>query len=296
MQGSDDADAIPSADAARTRLAARLRHASMYARVLLAFACFGVGAVLLALALVPVRLVSARRVADARAQRAVSRAFRLFLAGGRAAGLWRIRVEGGERLVEPGRLLIANHPTLIDVVLLIAHVPTVDCVVKASAWRNPALALIVQVAGYLSNDGGDETIEACAARIRDGRSVLLFPEGTRSPANGLQPFQRGAAHVALRTGCVVQPIFIRCTPRALGKEQPLHSYPTRGVDIVVEAGEPGGAWRAERTEQGDEPDGVRVRRLTRAWRDAYHERLGLEPTEPPEPADSPEAGGPVRSA
>ncbi len=254
----------------------RLRHAWMYTRVLTAFACFGVGAVILALALVPVRWVSSARNADARAQRAVSRAFRLFVSGGHAAGLWRVRVEGLERLAEPGQLIIANHPTLIDVVLLIAHIPTVDCVVKASAWRNPALALIVQVAGYLSNEDGDETVEACADRIRAGRSVLLFPEGTRSPAKGLQPFQRGAAHVAVRAGCPVTPVFIRCTPRALAKDLPLSAYPTKGTDIRVEAGEP---WNTIVEGAPPEPTGVLVRRLTRAWRDAYHARLGLEPTD-----------------
>ena len=264
-------------------LAGRLRHAWMHTRVLTAFACFGVGAVILALALVPVRWVSRAGEADARSQRAVSRAFRLFVSGGSAAGLWRVRVDGMERLAEPGQLIIANHPTLIDVVLLIAQIPTVDCVVKASAWRNPALALIVQVAGYLSNEAGDETIDACADRIRAGRSVLLFPEGTRSPANGLQPFQRGAAHVAVRAGCPVRPVFIRCTPRALAKDLPLTAYPTTGIDITVEAGE---QWSTTPDGPTGEPAGVLVRRLTRAWSDAYHERLGLEPPDAPPVARS----------
>lgn len=242
----------------------------MQARVLLAFFVFGVGSVLLAVWLIPVRLLCEESRADTLAQRSVSRAFGFFLSGGTALGLWRIERHGEGRLRAPGQLIIANHPTLIDVILLIAMLPAVDCVVKASAWRNPALSLILHMAGYLSNDGGETTVDHCVERLGRGRSVLLFPEGTRSPGGRLRPFRRGASHVALRAACPVVPVFIECAPRALGKDQRLVDYPLGGVDFRVEVG---ASMDPRAAVSSDEPASIQVRRLTQNWMEIFTDRL-----------------------
>jgi len=124
-------------------------------------------------------------------------------------------------------IVVANHPTLIDVILLISRMPQADCVVKREAWSNPFLRNVVSAAGYVPNDGGVELVETCAARIRAGRSLVLFPEGTRSPRAGLGPFRRGAAHVALRTGCPVQPVAIRPDSPFLSKGEAWWRVPDR---------------------------------------------------------------------
>ena len=76
------------------------------------------------------------------------------------------------------------------------------------------------MAGYIPNDGGRALVEACDERLQAGRSVILFPEGSRFPERRLRRFQRGAAHLALESDCPITPALIRCEPPALGKGKP----------------------------------------------------------------------------
>ncbi|MEZ4281284.1 MAG: lysophospholipid acyltransferase family protein [Myxococcota bacterium] len=204
------------------------------------FSLFGIGAVGLAAALLPAARLRARagEAADLVAQRWISRAFAAFIEIGRRIHIWDFEVSGFDRLSEPGQLIVANHPTLIDVVLLLARIPQCDCVVKRAAWRNPALAGIVRAAGYVPNDDGSAMIDACVERLRAGRSLLLFPEGSRSPEEGFRRFERGAAHVAIRAGMPVIPVYIDCRPPALKKGQAWYALPNALMRFRLRAGEP----------------------------------------------------------
>jgi 1-acyl-sn-glycerol-3-phosphate acyltransferase len=206
----------------------------------LAFAVFGVGALLVAGAGFPVLRLwpGGRETAERRAQRLVHVSFRVFAAFMTLLGLIRVTRAGVGRLRgRPPAVVVANHPTLIDVVLLIAAMPQADCVVKQAVWRNRFLRGVARGAGYLPNSEGAELVDACAARVRQGRWVLLFPEGTRSPRGGLGAFHRGAAHVALRADCEVIPVVITCDPPILGKDQPWYRMPAlpARISITVEA-------------------------------------------------------------
>ena len=107
----------------------------------LSFACFGLGGVLLSLTLFPLlRLTSPDRdTTRRRIQRAMHYTFRLFVLQMTLLGVISYEVRGRERLRRGGALVVANHPSLIDVVLLIALMPEADCIVKQALWRNPFL-------------------------------------------------------------------------------------------------------------------------------------------------------------
>ncbi len=229
----------------------------------LLFSVFGVGAVLLAAVLLPAARLRARpdRPADLIAQRWISRAFAIFIELGRRIRIWDVEVSGFEHLGASGTLIVANHPTLIDVVLLLGRLPQCDCVVKRAAWRNPALAGIVRAAGYVPNDDGAAMIEACVERLEAGRSLLLFPEGSRSPESGFRRFERGAAHVAIRSGRPVVPVFIDCQPPALKKGQPWYATPNALMRFRLWAGEP---MDLRKLIDEADPPGVSARRLNAA--------------------------------
>lgn len=207
----------------------------------LAFLAFGVGALTLTLAVFPVaRLLPERGGRRGfRVQYLVHLSFRCFEILMRWLGLIRVTRAGIEQLRGSGpRLVIANHPTLIDVVLLIAGMPQADCVVKQRHWQSWITRGVVAGAGYIPNDDGQALVRACVDRLAAGRSLILFPEGTRSPRNGLGRFQRGFAHIALRSGCDPIPVLIRCDPPTLMKGTRWYDVPDRTAELRIEVGAP----------------------------------------------------------
>jgi len=132
-----------------------------------------------------------------------------------------------------GALFIANHPTLIDVVAVISCLPACQCIVKTSLLQNFCFGRLLRTAGYIANDHAVQLIDDCARRLQDRHSLLIFPEGTRSPADGLHPFSRGAAQIALRTGAPVIPVVITCEPPTLLTGQPWYTVPTRPIDLTL---------------------------------------------------------------
>ena len=243
-----------------------------YVASTIAFGLFGIGGLLLPLLVFPRlrALPGSREQGQIRCQRAVQWTFRTYLAIIEALGVIRMRVSGAAELREPGQLVVANHPTLLDAVFLIALMPQADCVAKQSTWSNPFMRGVVTATGYLSNELGVELVEACAERLRAGRTVLLFPEGTRSPKGALGPFRRGAAHLALRSGRPLRTVVLTCRPPALMRGRRWWQMPTERLLIDVDAratldprdwAEPGAS------------RGVAVRRLSAALRDYYAKAL-----------------------
>ena len=201
------------------------------------FAAFGSGALALVLLVIPIaRICEWRTAGDLVAQRWIQRAFRVYALALEAFGYIGLEVRGAARLTRGPALVVANHPTLLDVVLLIAQLPQADCVVKTAAWRNPFLRGIVSLASYVPNRDGPELVAECARRLRAGRTIVLFPEGSRSLASGLRPFKRGAAHIALASGAALRPVQIECRPRMLGKDQPWWAIPGERVRYTLRVG------------------------------------------------------------
>jgi 1-acyl-sn-glycerol-3-phosphate acyltransferase len=137
-----------------------------------------------------------------------------------------------------GLLILANHPTLIDIVFLMAFVKGADCIVKSGLWRNPFTHSTVRAAAYVRNDDhGVQLIDDCVAAIRRGGNLIIFPEGTRTPNNGPIVLKRGAANIAVRGLCNITPVLIRCAPPMLAKGQKwwrLPHHPSRFTIAVKE--------------------------------------------------------------
>jgi 1-acyl-sn-glycerol-3-phosphate acyltransferase len=271
VAGLEPGGALLAGDAPRSVLARRVERALRVAGTGCMFATFGIGAVLLAAVVLPlfVLLRGRSRAPDLLAQRAIHHTFRGFVRLGSLLGLMHLDEHGTERLRQPGMLVVANHPTLLDVVYLISRMPQADCVVKAQAFANPALRGIVKAAGYLPNRDGEHMIAACAERLAAGRSLVIFPEGSRSPVHGLGHFHRGFAHMALRSGAKVLPVLITCDPPALKRGQPWYKLPNARLDFRLEVGEPLDGARVA----GDgTPRGVAARRLADALRMHFEAR------------------------
>lgn len=203
----------------------------------IAFASFMIGGLVMTLTAFPLAWAwpGLREIKERRIGQLIQISFFTFLKFLAFLGVMRPpRVEGLENLTKAGPcLVIANHPTLIDVVLLLSLVRNGNCVVKRALWDHFFLGGVVRATGYIPNDNGPGLIERCDAGFRQGRPLIIFPEGTRSPENGLYPFNRGAVQIALRTGVPLVPAFITCFPPTLMKHQRWYEVPERAVQLTL---------------------------------------------------------------
>ncbi len=242
----------------------------------LAFAalCLSLSWILLPLA----RLRQRGEGRDLAAQRSVHAACARYVGFLEWLGILRASAIGAELLAAPGaRLVVANHPTLLDFVFLVALMPQADCIVSGVRADNPLLSGIVRAARYVRNDEGREIVDECAARLRGGRALVIFPEGTRSPLRGMRPFQRGAARIALEAGCDLQPVSIHCDPPTLRKGQKWYDVPDRPFRLSVRVLD-GISTRAVRESLagGRVTRSVAARRLTAELHEVLSKAKGME--------------------
>jgi 1-acyl-sn-glycerol-3-phosphate acyltransferase len=245
----------------------------------LCFAVFGLGAVLMGLTAFPLLSLICIRQPERRvrwARNVVRGGMWVFVELMRAGRVVCTRIEGAERLQRRGLLILASHPTLVDVVALISVTPHADCVVKASLAENPFTRWPVRACAFIRNNGGADLLDDCKTSLQAGGNLLIFPEGTRSkPGEPLQ-LQRGAAQLALRAGVDVTPVRIRCEPLGLTKGRPwwrTHSEPMRlslevGEDIAV----------APFLEGANHEMPLAARRLTQHLKTYFERGSGHEPS------------------
>ncbi len=200
------------------------------------FVCFGLGALLLRTMCFPLLglLVQDAHSRTRLARLAVHHTFRLFVQMMRILGVMRVEVRGLEKLQRNGLLILANHPTLIDVVFLISFVPNADCVVRSGLARNAFTRGPVAATGYICNDYGAGLVDDCIRSVEAGSNLIIFPEGTRTPLDDQVILQRGAANVAVRGGRDVTPVLINCEPRGLAKGQAWWRVPARRLSFRIE--------------------------------------------------------------
>ena len=164
--------------------------------------------------------------------------FRMLLRLMQASGLCRFDLSALAAL-DTGQALViaANHPGLLDAVLVTACVRRTVCISKASLWNNPFLGGGVRLAGYLRNDGALALVRAGVASLRAGRHLLVFPEGTRTaPGLAVQGFHGGFAMMARTAGVPVQTLLIETDTPYLRRGWPLFRMPPLPVTISVRLG------------------------------------------------------------
>ena len=203
----------------------------------LSFFFFGAGGALLNLWCALVFWLPATPGREHFFQRLIHRHFALWIWWLRQTRLFFIRYEGLERLPRGGGLvLVANHPGLMDITYLLARMPEAVCIFKPAIRRNPVLGGAARLAGYLANDGGLDLIRAAAAQARAGATVIVFPEGTRTRGDSLNPFKAGFAFIAQRSGVPIQAVRITCDSNILSKAHVWWTLPRLPAHVTVTLG------------------------------------------------------------
>lgn len=168
------------------------------------------------------------KVRTRRARAMVQRSFAAFLRLMKVARVARFAIEpeaARQLSEEHGTIIVANHPTLLDVVMLLAHTEQANCVVKAQLWRNPFLKWGVRAANYIPNDDLDTLMSLCERALREGEVLVVFPEATRTMPDQPIVLQRGAAQIALRAEASLRIVHIKCDPATLSKGEPWYRIP-----------------------------------------------------------------------
>jgi 1-acyl-sn-glycerol-3-phosphate acyltransferase len=223
-----------------TQLLSRTRD-GYYWRLLataVSFALFGLGGLCLRVFIFPLlsMLPGSAQSHQRRARSTISRLFWMFIRFMARTGVLTYQVEGAEQLGRPGQMIIANHPSLIDVVFLIGLVRDANCVVKQSLWQNPFTRGPVRSTGYISNDGSMDMLDTAAHALKSGETLIIFPEGTRTQPGKAPAFHRGGAAIALRGATVITPVTIRVSPTTLTKAEPWYRIPLRKVHFHLRVG------------------------------------------------------------
>jgi 1-acyl-sn-glycerol-3-phosphate acyltransferase len=237
------------------------------------FVVFSVGALAVSITVFPaLRLFSAdAQRGEQRVRWLICRFFGVLVGVLQKAGVMRLETSGLERLRQAGAVLVlANHPSYIDVVVLLSAMPRATCVVKTRLWGNPFFAGVVSAAGYVRNSDPERVIDGCRRALAAGNPVIVFPEGTRSRPNTPLRFLRGAAHIVLTTGRPIVPVLLSCDPPTLTKGSRWYQIPTRPFRFRVTVREP---LRAAELADLCQPAMIAARRLTHALESYFSKEL-----------------------
>jgi 1-acyl-sn-glycerol-3-phosphate acyltransferase len=155
---------------------------------------------------------------------------------------WRVRVEGREK-IRPGTayVMVANHQSLLDILVLFRLFAHFKWVSKVENFRVPFVGWNMTLNRYIKLHRGRQDsiarmIRTCEATIAHGSSVMIFPEGTRSPDGHLQRFKHGAFTIARNARAPLLPIIVHGTAHALPKRgfllQGRHTIRIRVLDEI----------------------------------------------------------------
>jgi len=152
----------------------------------------------------------------------------------------RVKVEGAEKVPREGPVVfMSNHESWVDIPILLAKIPVqVRFLAKKSLFSIPFFGWAISSMGFIPVDRKNRreairSFEQAAERIKAGRSVLVFPEETRTMDGSLLPFQRGGFLIAIKAGLPIVPIGLDGARRCMPKK----SYLLRPGTITVRFGD-----------------------------------------------------------
>ncbi len=172
-----------------------------------------------------------------RARWLMHRIFQSYMDFMHVIGILNYRVRGGERLLRPGWVVVANHPCLLDIVFLISQIPNATCIVKPALVKNPFMRIPIRAMGYIYAEDPEVLIDRCETELREGGSLIIFPEGTRTTPGKPIKFQRGAAAIALQAHAPILPVTLDCSPTTLTKHEKWYQIPEKRFTLTMDVGD-----------------------------------------------------------
>jgi 1-acyl-sn-glycerol-3-phosphate acyltransferase len=151
----------------------------------------------------------------------------------------KVEIIGAENvLMGKPQIFMANHQSDFDILIVLAHLQgQFRWIVKKELFQIPLFGRAMQSAGYIEIDREDReraimSIDRAAMKIREGKSVMSFPEGTRSKDGKIKPFKQGMFYLAIKSGVPIVPISIIGAGEIMPRRS-LHIRPGR-ITMVID--------------------------------------------------------------
>jgi len=138
------------------------------------------------------------------------------------------------------QIMMANHQSDFDILILLAGIPgQFRWIAKKELFRIPLFGMAMRKCGYIAIDRQNheramESVERALQKIQEGKSIMSFPEGTRSRNGVIRPFKRGMFHLAIASGAPIVPLSIIGS----GQIMPKGSLNVKPGKITVVIGKP----------------------------------------------------------
>ena len=169
---------------------------------------------------------------------AISSVYRGFWSCAQVLGLMRIDYEALDVLNDDAGLIIAaNHPSMLDAMLVVARVPRGICIMRSGLMHNPFLGAGARLARYIRNDPPRGMIRSAVRNLQAGGQLVLFPEGTRTVTPPINPFRPGMTLMAHMAQVPIQTVIIRSESPYLGKGWPIWRTPQFPVVFSARLGQ-----------------------------------------------------------
>lgn len=190
---------------------AKIRYIRRILAKLFCFAFFGICSLILAILLFPIiHIITGfnERRFKIFVRKFNHQYFKIFVKIAELLGAIRLTVENRDSLKNlRSKVVIANHPSLFDVVILFSLIPNANCIVKGELIQNIFISLIIKNLYIPNNIPFEDQLEMAKSSMDEGNNLIIFPEGTRSKPGEPWEFKKGAARFALYAQSDVVPIF-----------------------------------------------------------------------------------------
>jgi len=137
---------------------------------------------------------------------------------------------------EEGIIIAPNHPSMIDVFLVLSRIKNASCLMKASLWNNILLGSGAKLAGYVNNDSTTKMIRGSINELQSGNNLLIFPEGTRTVNSPVNRLMVGIGHISAKARAPVQTVILQTDSLYLSKHWPVWKVPPFPVQFKATVG------------------------------------------------------------
>lgn len=191
-------------------------------RTVVLFFAFGAGCVITTLLTVPLSLLPASRKRKSLwISYLMHYACRMIMAS--AVSLRYVRENPYGEDFTRGGILVANHQSFLDIVMLLAMSPKMIMVTNSWVWHSPLFGRLIRYAGFICTDiGHEDALSQVKEKLSEGYIVVIFPEGTRSEDGKIHRFRNGAFMMAEKTGADIIPVILYGNWRAIPKKRPFY--------------------------------------------------------------------------